>query len=192
MEGRARSAFTGPRPAWSTGAMVKGAGFSWPQERSDWSPLALPCPAGTMRQGLGMVVLTVPAQLAFRGLAARTVAAVSKATRTPAESDAEHDRADNELVSAVGEAFNNIVIHGHHDGRTGEITITISRSDAGLTVELLDHGAAFEPDAIPEPDLSEGLESGMGLFIIRSFVDKVTYLPGTPNRLSLFKAYPVE
>jgi len=137
-----------------------------------------------------MVVLKVPAALTFRGLATRTVAAVSKVCRVECGGAALDDSRENELVSAVGEAFNNIVIHGHCGGRTGEVTLTISPGSRGLTVELLDHGASFNPEAIPPPNLDEGQESGMGLFIIRSFVDDLAYEPGPPNRLRLFKAYP--
>jgi serine/threonine-protein kinase RsbW len=40
---------------------------------------------------------------------------------------------------------------------------------------------------VAEPDLDALPESGLGLFIMRSFMDKVIYTAGAPNVLSLTK-----
>lgn len=93
-------------------------------------------------------------------------------------------------MSAFGEAFNNIAIHGYGCAATGQVEIDIEPSPDRLTLIVRDTGKSFDPEAVPMPNL-EGLpESGMGLYIIRSFMDVVEYRPGSegrPNVLTLVK-----
>lgn len=132
-----------------------------------------------------LVVLQVPAEIVFRDLATRTVSAVCKlATKDHASSE----QFGHELVSAVGEAFNNSVLHAYAN-HSGEVTLRISYDDQQVSVEILDHGDSFDMAAVPELDLAEPVESGMGLFIIKSFVDEVSYEPGSPNCLRMKKRF---
>jgi serine/threonine-protein kinase RsbW len=56
-----------------------------------------------------------------------------------------------------------------------------------MRVMIKDTGVSYDPcQAIP-PDLESLPESGMGIFIMRSFVDEITYVAGSPNILTLFK-----
>lgn len=98
---------------------------------------------------------------------------------------------DTKVVSAVSEVFNNIAIHGYRDRPTGNVDLEIEIHAGHITLRLTDTGASFDLAAAPEPDL-EGLpESRMGLYIVRSFMDEVSYQPGdgagTPNVLTLTK-----
>ena len=52
---------------------------------------------------------------------------------------------------------------------------------------LIDYGNSFDIQSVREPDLDAMPESGLGLFIIRSFMDAVAYTPGQPNVLSMTK-----
>ncbi len=132
-----------------------------------------------------LVVLQVPGEIVFRDLATRTVAAVCKlATKDHLESE----EFGHELVSAVGEAFNNSVLHAY-SGHSGEITLRIIYDDQQVGVEILDYGDSFDMAAVPDLDLAEPVESGMGLFIIKSFVDEVTYEAGSPNCLRMKKRF---
>lgn len=132
-----------------------------------------------------LIVLQVPGEIVFRDLATRTVAAVAKlATRDLALGE----QFGHELVSAVGEAFNNSVLHAYA-GHSGEVTLRISYDDQAVIVEILDHGRSFDIDAVPALDLEVPHESGMGLFIIRSFVDELSYDAGAPNTLRLKKRF---
>jgi serine/threonine-protein kinase RsbW len=92
----------------------------------------------------------------------------------------------NAMVSAVGEAFNNVVEHAYRD-QAGDVEIAITSDATTLRVVMTDRGSPFDIDEIPEPDLAALPESGMGLFIIRSFVDDVSYQPGPPNVLVMMK-----
>jgi serine/threonine-protein kinase RsbW len=102
---------------------------------------------------------------------------------------------DDKVVSAVGEAFNNVCIHAYKDVSPGAVDLEIEVSAEGLTLRLSDTGRVFEPreEMNRQPALSTLPESHMGLFIMRSCMDKVTYRPGaagaTQNQLTLTKRF---
>ena len=89
------------------------------------------------------------------------------------------------ISEAVGEAFNNIALHGFGDRDPSPVTIVMSFDGISVRVELRDHGAPFDPDRVAAPDLDSLPESGLGLYIIRAFVDRLDYRPGSPNVLVL-------
>jgi serine/threonine-protein kinase RsbW len=95
----------------------------------------------------------------------------------------------HEAVSAVGEAFNNVALHGYENTTPGDIIFEIASLEDRLVVDVKDFGHSFHPDDAPEPNLGELPESGMGLFIIRAFVDELTYEAGSPNRLRMVKRF---
>lgn len=102
---------------------------------------------------------------------------------------------DDKVVSALGEAFNNVAIHAYRGVAVGPVDLEIEASAEGITLRMSDVGKAFEPaDEVKRtPALDSLPESHMGLFIMRSFMDKVTYRPGkagaTPNQLTLTKRF---
>ncbi|HHH11254.1 MAG TPA: ATP-binding protein, partial [Sorangium sp.] len=86
----------------------------------------------------------------------------------------------------VSEAFNNIVLHSYAADPHGIVTIHFYISREALEIELLDNGVGFDAKSsnVKCPDVRE---SGMGLYIIHSFVDEVEHCKGQPNRLRLKK-----
>ena len=60
------------------------------------------------------------------------------------------------------------------------VSIDIELNDDELKITLQDQGKGFDPDAVPEPTVPENLmelkPSGRGIFLMRQFFDKVTYL----------------
>jgi serine/threonine-protein kinase RsbW len=127
--------------------------------------------------------------LKYRDLAVRTVAAVCKLAYEERGPGSRRPGAnfDEEVVSAFGEAFNNIAIHGYRNRPAGDVEIEMQLSLDRLTVRLIDYGNSFDPGTVPEPDLDLLPENGLGIFIIRSFMDAVAYTPGQPNVLSMTK-----
>ena len=93
-----------------------------------------------------------------------------------------------ELVLAVNEAVINILIHGYRD-RPGEVTIELVRENSGLEVRLSDSAPAFDPTSVPPPNMNPPLEKrpagGLGVHMMRSFVDELSYrrLPDGQNEL---------
>jgi serine/threonine-protein kinase RsbW len=123
--------------------------------------------------------------LTYRDVAMRVVSASCKIFAMDAKMGAQPFQ--EQLVSAFGEAFNNTVLHAYEGRRDGRVTIEIERSDVTVEIRLIDDGESFDLEKVPTPELDELPESGMGLFIIRSFVDDVSYRAGPPNVLRLTK-----
>jgi serine/threonine-protein kinase RsbW len=139
----------------------------------------------------GVIGLRVPGALAYRHLAIRVVTAACKMAleELAGSSVSGTDDFEAEVVSAFGEAFNNIAVHGFR-GRTPEpVQIDVDWDDERLVITLVDSGRTFDPTAVAPPDLDELPEHGMGLFIIKSAMDEVDYRPGPPNVLRLIKRH---
>ena len=100
---------------------------------------------------------------------------------------------DDKVVSAVGEAFNNVAIHAYRGRPAGTVDIEMKHDREGIVVRLMDTGAGFEPQDERSPDLASLPESHMGLYIMRSSMDKVSYVrgnpPSSPNVITLSKRF---
>lgn len=103
------------------------------------------------------------------------------------EAEDEGDRFEAEAVSAFSEAFNNVAIHGFRELTPGNVDIEISWSAEELLIQMTDSGHSFDPDTIEPPAFDELPEGGMGIFIMRSFMDEVAYQAGPPNVLRMVK-----
>jgi serine/threonine-protein kinase RsbW len=127
--------------------------------------------------------LSVPGSLRYRDVVLRVVASSCKLMRALSSSKQEASRDldgfDDKVVSAVGEAFNNVAIHAYRDLPAGSIALEFELAETGITIRLADHGRAFEPKQEKLPDLTALPENHMGLYIMRSFMDEVTYQPGS-------------
>ncbi len=93
----------------------------------------------------------------------------------------------NEMVTAFGEAFNNIVIHGYRGRSDGMLDVEAEMHPDAFTVRLIDDGRQVDFGNVEPPDLTTMPESGMGVFMIYALVDEVVYRGGAPNVLSLMK-----
>ncbi len=135
------------------------------------------------------VTIRVPGSVAHRDTVLNEVAALCRrATRNAC--DRVSQQFIDELVSAVGEAFNNIAIHAYEGTAVDEVQVDVWFDEAEVTATLRDYGKHFDPDAVQRPSLGELPESGLGVYIIRACVDGVTYTPGRPNTLTLRKWLP--
>jgi serine/threonine-protein kinase RsbW len=133
-----------------------------------------------------VIRLEVPGVIGYRDVALRTVSAACRMAfrERPVERFQEFSA---EIVSAVGEAFNNIALHGYRGQGAGSVEIHIMKNGEWMTVEMRDYGISFDPHTAAAPDLDAMPESGLGVFIIKSFVDRLEYQPGRPNVLKLVK-----
>src|SRR5262245_43618328 len=140
-----------------------------------------------MNRNRDMIRLEVLGEIQYRDVALRTVSSACRLTLPPGHPAREPSTFQAHLVSAVGEAFNNIALHGYRRRLPGLIEIEISFDDGWLTVEVRDTGESFDPRTVSPPDLDAIPESGLGIFIMRSCVDAVDYRAGRPNVLKLVK-----
>lgn len=94
---------------------------------------------------------------------------------------------------AADEASSNIIEHAYKTEDNGEIECTCSVEENSLVVVFRDHGISFEPDLIPEPNLTGKINKrqigGLGLYLIRHLMDEVHYesLDDAGNVLTLKK-----
>ena len=144
----------------------------------------------------GSIRLQLLGILEHRDVALRAVSAACKLV-TPGPQGRAWNNFQMQVVSAVGEAFNNIVLHGYADRQareqqvrrqTSRIDLRIQTRPGHIRIELRDWGSAFEPTRVPPPAFDTLPESGLGLFIMQSFME-MAYRSGRPNLLTLSKRY---
>jgi anti-sigma regulatory factor (Ser/Thr protein kinase) len=88
------------------------------------------------------------------------------------------DRANYQCQLAIGEACENIIIHGYGGEGMGEIDVTVQTMPGEITVELRDDAPPF--DAAQKPEEVNWSEEdppigGLGLLIIHRVMDKIEY-----------------
>ena len=96
------------------------------------------------------------------------------------------------LTLAVDEAFANVVEHAYkgEEGRPVDVIVVVDPDC--FTVCIRDQGKAFDPGFYTEPDLRRAIKrgeaGGLGVFLMRSLMDRVVYRSRGPvNEVSLTK-----
>ncbi|HLT03134.1 MAG TPA: ATP-binding protein [Geminicoccaceae bacterium] len=148
-----------------------------------------------------VIRLSLPAELRFRDVAMRAVAEACRLVGRPRTAEGSFtgsaasttqrldlsDRFAAEMVSAVSEIFNNIAIHGYGGSGAGEIAMEMTVAPDHLAIQISDHGTAFDPSQVPDPELDSLPEGGMGIHIAKACVDELDYTPGPPNVWRMIK-----
>lgn len=107
----------------------------------------------------------------------------------------EHDLADAiefSLNLAVEEIFTNMV--KHNVSPRNEVLVGIERADDHVVVELTDFDVEpFDPESVPDVDVDAPLEErrpgGLGLHLVKSMVDKLSYEYRDRNlKVTLYKS----
>jgi anti-sigma regulatory factor (Ser/Thr protein kinase) len=79
---------------------------------------------------------------------------------------------------ATDEACSNVLVHAYK-GKPGLLQVEVREDPEGICIAVRDWGEPFDPDAVPEPDLSLPLQErrvgGLGMYIMRKLMDEVTY-----------------
>jgi len=78
------------------------------------------------------------------------------------------------------EAITNAIRHGNRYDLKKRVHIELHETKRGWAALMADEGDGFDPGAVPDPRTAEGMlrESGRGLLIIKSFMDKVEFRDG--------------
>lgn len=93
----------------------------------------------------------------------------------------------DELITAFGEAFNNVVTHGYRDCEVGMLEVEAELGPSQMVLRLRDEGRSVDFATVKPPDLESMPEGGMGIFLMHAMVDEVAYRGGNPNELTLTK-----
>ena len=133
----------------------------------------------------GEIRLGVLGNLEHRDIVLRAVSAACKLVTDDFRSAAWQDF-QAQVVSSVSEAFNNLVLHGYAGRRNGRVDLLIRTAPGQIRIELRDWGKGFDPRKVPVPELEALPKSGLGLFIMQSFMG-MKYRRGRPNLLTLSK-----
>jgi serine/threonine-protein kinase RsbW len=139
---------------------------------------------GGMMPEPALIKMQMVGRLQHRDLVLRSVAAACKFVN--ARTDHAWNDFRTQVVTAVGEAYNNVVLHSYEGQDEGIVEIEIQTKPDHICIELRDWGESFDPDSVPVPDLDSLPESGLGIFIIKTLMD-IQYTPGRPNVLTLSK-----
>ena len=80
---------------------------------------------------------------------------------------------------AADEAASNVIEHAYEDQPDGNFEISCEFRIDRLVITLLDHGKAFDPSQVEEPDLKADLMDrkigGLGIYLMHKLMDDVRY-----------------
>jgi serine/threonine-protein kinase RsbW len=138
---------------------------------------------GTLRdrdphQQGNQVSITIPCELRYRD----PVGALLLSVCQQLEQNGAETGLGIQVVSAFNEAFNNLTQYAYDPPTSGVVDVELTIADGELSLSLLDSGNTFDLDTVQDPDLNELPETGLGIFIIRSFMTDVSYEPGSGGR----------
>ncbi len=84
------------------------------------------------------------------------------------------------------EGINNAFQHGR-GGKKTPVAVSFLASPRQIEIEIEDHGKGFSLSEVLRNKPEDWETRGRGLWIMKSLADKISYLPGRPNRLRFVK-----
>ena len=96
------------------------------------------------------------------------------------------------LNLALEEAVTNVIMYAYPEGTDGLVDIEAIIREHSLSFVISDSGQAFDPTDQPDADISQSVEErqvgGLGIYLVRSIMDNVSYeRSGGKNILSMTK-----
>lgn len=84
----------------------------------------------------------------------------------------------HKLMVALTEAVNNAILHGNKSDPAKTVRVICEVNERGLTIRVRDQGGGFKPESVENPLKEENLlrESGRGIFLMRTLMDKVEFV----------------
>ncbi len=86
----------------------------------------------------------------------------------------------HEVTLAVDEALANVIRHGY-DTPAGKIEVYFRNFEDRVEILIRDFGRKFDPTQMPAPELPPRKPGGLGIYFIRTVMDKVEYTVGLQN-----------
>jgi sigma-B regulation protein RsbU (phosphoserine phosphatase) len=97
------------------------------------------------------------------------------------------------ICLSLDEIFTNIVSYGYEDTAERQIEVVLRHDGECIVATVIDDGREYDPLADPiEPDFNADIDErsvgGLGIFLVRTFMDQVSYRrDGERNRLVIVK-----
>lgn len=95
-----------------------------------------------------------------------------------------------DIVLAVGEACQNVILHAYAGREAGTIVLELLRGTEEMILRVTDFGTAIDPAKIEPRDLDELKPGGLGIYFIRELMDTADFGPspdGSGNVLQMTK-----
>lgn len=96
------------------------------------------------------------------------------------------------VVTAIIEAVANAMTHGNRSDIRKTTTLTVYMDEDSISVEVQDEGDGFDPEIVADPVAPENVmkPTGRGIFLMRSFMDKVDFdFHGKGTRIIMEKEF---
>jgi serine/threonine-protein kinase RsbW len=86
----------------------------------------------------------------------------------------------HKMMVSVTEAVNNAIVHGNKADHSKKVRVRCELLPGWIVVIVCDEGKGFRPDRIRNPLRKKNLlkESGRGVFLMRTLMDKVEFEMG--------------
>jgi serine/threonine-protein kinase RsbW len=130
----------------------------------------------------GVVALTIPAKAEYIVLSRLALSGLARARALEPALIAD-------LKLALTEACSNVVRHAYKEQPAGEVEVRYELDEDKLSVEVVDEGIGFDPEAAAAAAGDELDEGGLGISIIRAIVDELDIKSGDSGSSLRFTKY---
>jgi serine/threonine-protein kinase RsbW len=130
----------------------------------------------------GVVALTIPAKAEYIVLSRLALSGLARARALEPALVAD-------LKLALTEACSNVVRHAYKEQPAGEVEVRYELDEDKLSVEVVDEGIGFDPEAAAAAAGDELVEGGLGISIIRAIVDELDIKSGDSGSSLRFTKY---
>jgi len=81
------------------------------------------------------------------------------------------------IMISVTESVNNAIIHGNKKDKEKNVTISLSLTEGMIKFKIVDQGAGFDYDSLPDPTAPENIEKvgGRGIFLMKHLADEIDF-----------------
>jgi len=128
--------------------------------------------ARAQARGKPSLVISVPSENSFLGI-------VRDVAKRMAEIAGFDEATAGKVALAVDEAAANVIEHAYRVRPDREVEVRIEDRGPDLEVEVVDHGARFDPNALPHFELeryvNERRKGGLGIHLMGKIMDSVTF-----------------
>jgi sigma-B regulation protein RsbU (phosphoserine phosphatase) len=118
------------------------------------------------------------------------MAVVRETVRSAARLCGFDEQTAQDIVLAVGEACQNVILHSYGDRDDGQILLDIRRGADRMILRVVDFGPPVDPKRIRPRDLQDVRPGGLGTHFIRQLMDSADFGPapdGKGNVLQMTK-----